>query len=75
VIKMCIVLHVKYPLFLFDSMNFDFFDRFWKNTQILNFMKIRGVGAKFFHANGRTDGRTDMTKLTVAFRNFAKAPS
>jgi hypothetical protein len=22
----------------------------------------------------RTDGRTDMTKLTVAFRNFAKAP-
>jgi hypothetical protein len=23
---------------------------------------------------GRTDGHTDMTKLTVAFRNFAKAP-
>jgi hypothetical protein len=23
---------------------------------------------------GRTDGRTDMTKLIVAFRNFAKAP-
>jgi hypothetical protein len=22
----------------------------------------------------RTDGQTDMTKLTVAFRNFAKAP-
>jgi hypothetical protein len=22
----------------------------------------------------RTDGRTDMTKLTVAFRNFANAP-
>jgi len=24
--------------------------------------------------NGQTDGRTDMTKLIVAFRNFAKAP-
>ena len=23
---------------------------------------------------GQADGRTDMTKLTVAFRNFAKAP-
>jgi len=24
--------------------------------------------------DGRTDGRTDMTKLTVTFRNFANAP-
>jgi len=24
--------------------------------------------------NGRTDGQTDMTKVIVAFRNFAKAP-
>jgi hypothetical protein len=34
------------------------------------FMNIRPVGAKLFHA----DRRTDMTKLTVAFRNFANAP-
>jgi hypothetical protein len=34
-------------------------------------MKIRPVGAELF----RTDRRMDMTKLTVAFRNFAKAPS
>jgi hypothetical protein len=33
-------------------------------------MKIRPVGAELFHA----DGRTDMTKLTVAFRNFGNAP-
>jgi hypothetical protein len=33
-------------------------------------MKIRPEGAKLFFE----DGRTDMTKLTVAFRNFAKAP-
>jgi hypothetical protein len=30
-------------------------------------MKIRLVGAEFSH----TDGRTDMTKRIVAFRNFA----
>jgi len=32
-----------------------------------NFMKIRPAGAELFHA----DGRTDMTKLIAAFRNFA----
>ena len=36
------------------------------------FIKIRP--AEFFHADGRTDRQTDMTKLTVAFRTFAKAP-
>ena len=32
-------------------------------------IKIRPVGAELFHA----DGQTDMTKLIVAFRNFANA--
>jgi len=45
-------------------------DRFSKNTQKPNYMKIRPVEAEFFHA----DGQTDMTKLTVAFRNFTNAP-
>jgi len=31
------------------------------------------VGAELFHADGRTDGHTDMKKLIVAFRNFANA--
>jgi len=30
-------------------------DIFSKNTQISKFMKIRPVGAQFFHADGRTD--------------------
>jgi hypothetical protein len=33
-------------------------------------MNIRRVGAEMF----RADRRTDMTKSTVAFRSFAKAP-
>jgi len=40
-----------------------------KNTQISNFVTIRPGGTEF-HA----DGWTDMTKLIVCFRNFAKAP-
>jgi len=34
-------------------------------------MKIRPVGAEFFHA----DGQTDMSNLTDAFRNFTNAPN
>ena len=37
-------------------------------------MKLRPLGAELFHADRRTDIRTDMTKLIVAFRNFANAP-
>jgi len=37
-------------------------------------MKIRPWGAGLFHEEGRTERRTDMTKLVVAFRNFSKAP-
>ena len=33
-------------------------------------MKIRPVGDELFNA----DGQTDITKLTVDFRNFANAP-
>ena len=32
------------------------------------------MGAELFHADRRTDVRRDMTKLIVAFRNFANAP-
>ena len=49
---------------------FKFCDRFLKNTQISNFIKIRPVGGELF----RADGQTDMTKVTVVFRNFANAP-
>jgi len=42
-------------------------------------MEILPVGAELFYAKdgrrvGGTDGRTDMKKLTVTFRNFANDP-
>jgi len=36
-------------------------------------MNILSLGAELLHAGGRTDGQTDMTKLIVAYRNFANA--
>ena len=51
-------------------MTLDFFERFSKNSQIANLMKICTVGAELFHE----DGRTDLTKLIVAHRNFMNAP-
>jgi len=36
-----------------------------------NIMKIRPAGAELFDSDRWTDRRTDMTKLTVAFRKFA----
>jgi len=46
---MFIGLHVKYPLFLSD------FDRFSKNIQKSNFMKIPAEVAELFHADRRKD--------------------
>jgi len=63
-------LHVKYPLFLSDLMKLEFSWQIFEITQISNFMKIRPVAAKLFHA----DGQTDKTKLIVTFGNFANVP-
>jgi len=46
-----------------------FINRFPKNTQIINFMKIWPLEAELIHANGQTD----CMKLVVAFCNFVHA--
>ena len=50
--------------------NLSFSRHIFENTQISIFIKIRPVGAVLLYA----DGRTDMTKRTVAFRNLSNAP-
>jgi hypothetical protein len=60
-------------LFLSDFDKKKFLDRFSKNAQISTFIKVRLVGTEMFHVDRETDRRTDMTKLIVAFRNFANA--
>ena len=35
-------------------------------------MEICSAAAELLHADGGIDGQTDMTKLIVAYRNFAK---
>jgi hypothetical protein len=47
---------------------------FEKNTAKLHFVTNRPVEADLFHADRRSERQTDMTKLTVAFRNFANTP-
>jgi len=37
-------------------------------------MKIRPVEDKLFQEDRRTDGRTDMTKPIITFRNVANVP-
>jgi len=36
-------------------------------------MKIRSVGADLIHTDEQANRQTDMMKLMVAFRNYAKA--
>jgi hypothetical protein len=57
-------LHVKYPLFLSDCI--EYLLRFSENTQTLNSIKIHPVEAMFSHV----DRGTDKKKLTVALCNF-----
>ena len=55
--------------------NLNFIDRFLKNTEISNLVKICWVQAELFHGNRCTDRQTDRgmekMKLIVAFHNFA----
>jgi hypothetical protein len=54
----------KVPITLVRSYwNLNYLNRFSKNTQIPNSMKICPVGAEVFHVDGQIDRQTDMMKL------------
>ena len=52
-------------------MNLEFSRQIFENSQISTLMKIPLKGAEFSFPYGRTD----ITKLKVAFCNFVKAPN
>ena len=55
-IKLYIGIHAKNPLFLsYFKEILNFLDGFSTNTQIINLMKIRPVGAEMLHADRRPD--------------------
>jgi hypothetical protein len=65
----------KYPLFLLDFNDAWIFSIDFRKSWRINFYENPPVGAESFHADGRTDGHTDMMELAVVFRNFADAPN
>jgi len=52
-------------------MKLEFSRNIFEKLQNSDFMKSRSTGA---YCSMRTDGRTDIVKLIVAFRTFAKPP-
>ena len=70
--KMYIGLHVKYPLFLSHFNNISILSIYF--LKLLRY-QVSWKSVQWEQScSKRTDGRTDMTKLIAAFRNFANAP-
>jgi len=55
-------------------MKLEFSRHIFEKYSDIKFTKIRALGAELFQADRRTERKTDMAKLTVAFRNFVNAP-
>jgi hypothetical protein len=53
----------------------EFSGKISKNPHISNFIQIRPAGANLCHADGRTDGDTETSKVIAVFGNFVKSPS
>jgi hypothetical protein len=80
---MYVGLHVKHTRYSCQIlMKLEYFPyRFSKNTPIISFIILCPLGAELFPVDGQThrqtdrqqtDRQTDVKKLIVAFRNFAK---
>jgi len=70
---MYIGLHVMCQLFLSDfKQKLEYSRQFFEKHSNIKFHENRSSGGRVLTC-GRTDGRTDMTKLIVAFSDFANA--
>jgi len=70
---MCIVVHVQYPIFLSGFNETCFFSSIFEKYSNVSFRKRKSSGSGVV-PRGRMGGRTDMTKLIVAFLSFVKVP-
>ena len=70
---MYIGLHVKYRCSCPIVMKPEFYGQIFEKYKNIKFHENPSCGSRVVPC-GRTDGQTDMTKLIVAFRNFANAP-
>ena len=69
-------LPVKYQLFLSDLIKLEFSRQIFKKKEpkyIILSKSVQWESSCSMLTDGRTNGQTDMTKLKVAFRNFANA--
>jgi hypothetical protein len=62
--------YVRYPLFLQILMKLEFYGHVFEKYSSIKFLDNPFNGSGVVPG---TDGQTDMTKLIVAFRNFANA--
>ena len=62
-------LHVKHPFFCRILMKFEYSRQIFEKVLNIKFYQNPSFGSRVVRC-----GQTDMTKLTVAFRNFANAP-
>jgi len=55
-------------------MKLEFKDSFFQKYSNIKFRENPSGGSRVVPCEKKHDGRMDMTKLTVVFRNFANAP-
>ena len=67
---MYIGFHVKHPLFSSNLVKLEFFRQIFEKYSNIKFHENPSSGSRVVPC-----GQTDMTKLIVAFRNFANAPN
>jgi hypothetical protein len=70
---MYIGLYIKCPLFLSDFNKLEFSRQIFEKYSDIKFHENPSIESQAVPCV-HTDGRTDMAKLTVDFRNFANAP-
>ena len=70
---MCVGLRVKHPFFLSDFNKTSVSQQIFEERSNIKFYQNLSSGSRIFPCE-LMDGQTDMAKLILAFRNFAKAP-